>query len=176
MLRTHIDQHFFGLHIDLLGGIGGRAFWLLKQVRLYDWGVSGSHSWFQYSDSNSAGYRDYDYEEWSAAIHYSDYTSLVYASVDELWGFDSQQDTLSLILRFPFSAKIVGEAEIGQVNNDSFIKLEYQFARINLGYVHKQWSAQLQYHYSSSDAEQLYRKDRVGSQWLAKLAYHFTLL
>lgn len=182
--QSGLFASFWATRVDLMGlfFIPGPREWQLAYDLGYswqfhrDWGISGSHTWFQYTDSNSVGYKDYDYEEWTAAIHYSDYTTLVYASADELWGFDLQQDTLSLVLRYPFSSRIVGEIELGEVEYTGFVDSEYQFARINLGYVHKQLSAQLQYHYSSSEAQQLYRKDRVGSQWVVEVAYHFTLL
>ena len=140
------------------------------------WSFSASHSWFQYSDSGASSYYDFDYRQWRIAAHYSDYASLLYTRVDEQWGFDNQVDSLSLILRYPFSASIVGELEWGQLQYDSIDSWQYPFARANLGYVHGQWSVQIQYHYSGSDAQQLFNNDRVGSQWLAKFAYHFTLL
>lgn len=141
-----------------------------------DWAISGSYTWLRYSDSDAAF--NYDYEEWSAAVHYSDYASLVYATTDDLWGFETEQEVLSLVLRYPLSASIIGEVEGGRVENDPFYNshYEYQFARVNLGYVYRHWSAQLQYHYSSSEAKKLYRNDRVGSQWVVKFAYHFSLL
>lgn len=135
------------------------------------WAVSASYAWIEYSHRHLD--YDYDYREARLTIDYSDYISFIYANTHNFYGFDVKQRHYSLVGRYPFSDSVVGELELGETDFDGLYQSRFTYARLNLGKVYQQWGLQLQYHYSSDNAKDIYRSSRVGSQTLIKLSYHF---
>ncbi len=138
------------------------------------WSVSLDHSWYRYSSVETKPYINYDYQQWNAGLHYREWFSLAYGQTDELWGFAIEQRYFSLSTRHAFSNRLLGEWEFGSVSNEWLGEtIDYYFSRLNIGYAFKTWNLELQHHYSSSDADELYRSERVGNHFAIKVGYHF---
>lgn len=135
-----------------------------------DWSLALAHNWYLYSGEYLN--RKPNYTEWSGHLNYSSYATLSYAHSDKLWGLDTRQDVVSLSGRWPFTRRFFGEAELGWVEQRYFTTDTYWYARLNLGYVIRHWSLQVQYH-NTEDSPPLYVDERSGEQWVFKASWHW---
>ncbi len=134
------------------------------------WTLTLAHYWYHYDQQWLD--RSPDYREWYANLDYDGFLAIDYAHTGKYWGMDEQQDTVSVSARWPLTRRLLGAATLGWVGQSGRYADDYTYLRLNLAWLWRDWSVQLQFH-DSSGVGNYYSGSEARRKWVAQLNWYW---
>jgi len=136
------------------------------------WSLSASHARFEFHRIHQPA--DHDYRETRLSLNYEEKFTFFASHADSVWNTGNSLTTISMTTRHALPKGILAEAELGWFEYGVDANADFPFLRLSTGKaLTRNFSANVEFHYSGSNANRAFDSSRTGGNWVGVLNYHF---